>query len=470
MSLLAKISAVRSAMDDKWITTKAKAEGAGKHILLDDQGNIKGGSVPREMQGKPLKQGFSELRQRVDKASSTMKPKTKLEPSGPIPSKEKVAEMSKRFKHDLIGDIPHTRKMNSNLRKKAWKQKVLATYEDLKENPDIKAYADQLKHDPGWEKAAGDTLGKGIPKDRVSLAVAKVLDDWGVSSGGTYASSVRMQKHAINHFSLKGADTQHLGSEETNKADKEARKDINAKLDELKSHKAYQEYQDLNAKYGKELEEYQTADNKWLQEYWKNKEDPSHPLPPRPQISKEANSVIEASVKVHMVQQEIHTLKGQLANLRDNEDYSSPTGIEAKAFSAILDSQYNRTQQYFKDKGITHIEVYRGVLTDNQKGVIEEANISLQPISSFSVAYDVAHFFSKGQSFTEAKGQHTAIMKCVIPVEHILSTPETGFGALHEGEVTVLAHDLKGSIVVGNKIPTTEDGYNQLFAKGGKKK
>jgi hypothetical protein len=45
-----------SAMDeDRWITTKKKSEeGHGRHIKIDEHGNIVGGAVPKSAQGKPV--------------------------------------------------------------------------------------------------------------------------------------------------------------------------------------------------------------------------------------------------------------------------------------------------------------------------------------------------------------------------------------------------------------------------------
>lgn len=51
---------IKAAMDDKWITVGAGKEGGGGHkVLLDDQGNVKGGSIPKSAQGKPIGEAFS---------------------------------------------------------------------------------------------------------------------------------------------------------------------------------------------------------------------------------------------------------------------------------------------------------------------------------------------------------------------------------------------------------------------------
>ena len=53
-----KLRVKLQAIDNKWITMKGSEEGKGRRVLLDDQGNIIGGDVPKFVQGKSIKNAF----------------------------------------------------------------------------------------------------------------------------------------------------------------------------------------------------------------------------------------------------------------------------------------------------------------------------------------------------------------------------------------------------------------------------
>ena len=59
------------AMDDKWITIGG-SENPHK-VLLDDQGNIKGGSIPKELHGASIEEGFKALKNTGERKSSPRK-------------------------------------------------------------------------------------------------------------------------------------------------------------------------------------------------------------------------------------------------------------------------------------------------------------------------------------------------------------------------------------------------------------
>ena len=58
-AIIERESPKKTAHDDSWITAKPE-NGKGKHILLDPDGNIKGG-LPKSVIGKPLGEGVKEL-------------------------------------------------------------------------------------------------------------------------------------------------------------------------------------------------------------------------------------------------------------------------------------------------------------------------------------------------------------------------------------------------------------------------
>ena len=116
------------------------------------------------------------------------------------------------------------------------------------------------------------------------------------------------------------------------------------------------------------------------------------------------------------------------------------TGSIIKDFIKV---QYDETQNKLNEYNIPeHVYLFRGMgMTKNNlpkefkdmNGTIE--NVSLQPISSFSLNYDISKRFSD-HSF--AGNYISTVLVTKVPRKNILSLSTTGFGCLTEGEVTVL--------------------------------
>jgi hypothetical protein len=135
-------------------------------------------------------------------------------------------------------------------------------------------------------------------------------------------------------------------------------------------------------------------------------------------------------------------------------------------YQAFLRAQYNSTQQFFKDRGITEVSAYRGFnfnekydanggsvlppwadpehndvegLDDNNEGEERyvtphwDADIPLRPLSAFSYDPDVAKNFS-GSDGSDIR----TVIGGQVPVSRILSTAVTGIGCLNESEMVVL--------------------------------
>jgi len=120
---------------------------------------------------------------------------------------------------------------------------------------------------------------------------------------------------------------------------------------------------------------------------------------------------------------------------------------------AFLREQYNQTQAIFKKHGITEIALHRGFFDPpveprrpggSTQGRIRQAKIgdtvtsTMQPISSFSSQARVANQF----------GSTTISSK--VPVNRILSTVRSGYGASHEYEFTVLGGKVRGLVTRQN--------------------
>ncbi|MGV8972200.1 MAG: hypothetical protein ACOH10_07745 [Rhodoglobus sp.] len=141
--------------------------------------------------------------------------------------------------------------------------------------------------------------------------------------------------------------------------------------------------------------------------------------------------------------------------------------VRGPVITAFLQAQYDLTQRRYADAGITEVTVYRGmgwsggsvssdfVDTPEWATIDGVATIPIRPLSSWSVDRDTADQFarSNGQGVT---GQVNVVVGTTVPVERILSTPRSGFGALNEWEVVVIGGQLDVTVRT-NVIPLLTD-------------
>lgn len=99
--------------------------------------------------------------------------------------------------------------------------------------------------------------------------------------------------------------------------------------------------------------------------------------------------------------------------------------------TTALDAQYNATQQFFQDAGISEITLYRGVEMEIPEGTQE---VTMRPLSSWSLESDTADAFG------------STILQATFPVDRILSIPTTGLGCLGESEVVVLGGRINAEV------------------------
>jgi hypothetical protein len=102
-------------------------------------------------------------------------------------------------------------------------------------------------------------------------------------------------------------------------------------------------------------------------------------------------------------------------------------------YKTILQTQYDATQAFFKERGITEITLFRGVREYATGSTVSASNIetALRPLSSFSTSTRTALGFAKSYN-------NSAVFQYTVPVERILSMPGTGFGCYEEYETVVL--------------------------------
>lgn len=123
-------------------------------------------------------------------------------------------------------------------------------------------------------------------------------------------------------------------------------------------------------------------------------------------------------------------------------------------YRAFLRAQYDITQEDLRARGLTHVRLFRGMrfssaqekpdwaktmfngLSYTQERVLDPSpSPQLRPMSSFSSAKSTANDFMKNYG----SGGDKMLIEAMVPIEHILSTPQSGFGCLDESEFVVLA-------------------------------
>jgi len=136
---------------------------------------------------------------------------------------------------------------------------------------------------------------------------------------------------------------------------------------------------------------------------------------------------------------------------------------------AVVKAQYEATQQKFKEAGVTHVTVSRGMtITKQNRPSFKEAlkinwgrsqnlgrtvgllsNIDERPLSSWTADTWKAIEFAKDYGSSEL-GAEPVVMTAVVPVELIFSTPQTGLGSPAESEVVLLSGNYDAIVFVGD--------------------
>jgi hypothetical protein len=132
---------------------------------------------------------------------------------------------------------------------------------------------------------------------------------------------------------------------------------------------------------------------------------------------------------------------GEYFKPSDRESAENILSKHEKALRAFVREQYNQTQKFFKEHGITHVPIVRGMSLHNEKdlngfkvGTHGELKMRLAALSSFSANHSKAFQFATDFS----SGQYKILMTAMIPVERVLGSVQTGFGCMNEHEFVVL--------------------------------
>lgn len=137
------------------------------------------------------------------------------------------------------------------------------------------------------------------------------------------------------------------------------------------------------------------------------------------------------------------------ANIGYKADTPEKLETYKKAMRDFAAAQYHNTQDYFKEKGITHLHLVRGMsVGESGEGgqKARKVKVKMQPASSFSNNHGTALEFSKGASMFAVK----------VPVSQVLGSYLTGFGCSNEHEVVVLGHKDMEAVQVGYQHSPTQ--------------
>jgi len=111
-------------------------------------------------------------------------------------------------------------------------------------------------------------------------------------------------------------------------------------------------------------------------------------------------------------------------------------GKEEEQLRAFVRAEYDATQAWFKEQGITHVSVFRGVSDDDDELGYGFETVTMQPASSWSTDLQTAWEFSQN-------GSKPKVLTARVPVAKVLSTCVTGRGCLAEQEVILLGTPTK---------------------------
>lgn len=126
-------------------------------------------------------------------------------------------------------------------------------------------------------------------------------------------------------------------------------------------------------------------------------------------------------------------------------------GDSGDLLRSFLRAQYDETQAWFAEKGITHVPLSRGITGADAAQVLGVdpinlanrtggwqvglADVDLQALSSFATQVDTAEAFGSTLTFIR------------VPVKNILSTCRTGFGCLSEFEMIAMGRSYRALVM-----------------------
>jgi hypothetical protein len=159
-----------------------------------------------------------------------------------------------------------------------------------------------------------------------------------------------------------------------------------------------------------------------------------------------------------LAMQEVATKTFNLQNTAEwtsTNQYSSKAQVadeiknNGKIYEAFLTSQYDATQQFFKDRNISSLEIYRGVIATDPSEKLptgDNVEVTARPLSSWSTSEDTASWFASADNAPAVhadKYLDGAIFHAIVPASQVFALPITGIGCYGENEVVLLGGTFK---------------------------
>lgn len=195
------------------------------------------------------------------------------------------------------------------------------------------------------------------------------------------------------------------------------------------------------------------------------------------------------SVAVQLAARDVLGLEGDALAGSDTQSLQSGRQFYERhkpAIQAYVRAMYDHTQKTLSDRGISHLTLYRGMLftvdhmdaVDNPQlgnvaeqafdlakhpanspsgGVVLDANLQANPLSSYSWSYESAREFAAGSG----KQSVQVVTAATVPREDIFSLAVTGVGCLVENEAVVLGRPrtAKAYLARGKVLPDTQEEF-----------
>ncbi|GHE31490.1 hypothetical protein GCM10017673_37780 [Streptosporangium violaceochromogenes] len=152
---------------------------------------------------------------------------------------------------------------------------------------------------------------------------------------------------------------------------------------------------------------------------------------------------------------------------------------------AFARAQYDATQEWLAQSGVTHMHLFRGMYWDMElfdppdwadpgRGPEPyEIDVPLSPLSSFTLNPFTAQDFVGEEGDAEWAGEHGVVLDGTVPTHRIFALPRTGIGCLNEWEAVVLGGTDRWRVSgrVGryrfytqHLIATAQNRYEQIVA------
>ncbi|MEV7011658.1 hypothetical protein [Streptosporangium sp. NPDC051022] len=152
---------------------------------------------------------------------------------------------------------------------------------------------------------------------------------------------------------------------------------------------------------------------------------------------------------------------------------------------AFARAQYDATQEWLARAGVTHVYLLRGMYWDLEAYTPPEwadpargpgpyeAEVSLHPLSSFTLNPFTAQEFVGDEGDSDWAGDHGVVLDGTVPVSRVFALPRTGIGCLNEWEAVVLGRTdqwrVSGRVgkyrfYVQHLIATANTRYEQVVA------